>query len=43
MISLVIVQSVGWEKSDPTTKQVLQLGDPTPNVTSMQVPHFKGD
>jgi hypothetical protein len=31
----VIVQVVGWEKPDPTTKQVLQLGNPTPNVTSM--------
>jgi hypothetical protein len=32
---VVIAQVVGWEKPDPTTKQVLQLGNPTPNVTSM--------
>jgi hypothetical protein len=31
----IIAQVVGWEKPDPTTKQVLQLGNPTPNVTSM--------
>jgi hypothetical protein len=34
-VGLVIVQVVGWENPDPTTKQVLQLGNPTPNVTSM--------
>jgi hypothetical protein len=31
----VIAQVVGWENPDPTTKKVLQLGNPTPNVTSM--------
>jgi hypothetical protein len=31
----VILQVVGWEKTKPTTKQVLQLGNPTPNVTLM--------
>jgi hypothetical protein len=33
--SIVIAQVVGWENPNPTTKQVLQLGNPTPNVTSM--------
>jgi hypothetical protein len=31
----VIAQVVGWENPDPTMEQVLQLGNPTPNVTSM--------
>jgi hypothetical protein len=31
----VIAQVVGWAKPNPTTKKVLQLGNPTPNVTSM--------
>jgi hypothetical protein len=31
----VIAQVVGWENPDPTTEQVLQHGNPTPNVTSM--------
>jgi hypothetical protein len=34
-IGTVIAQVVGWAKPDPTTRQVLQLGNPTPNVTSM--------
>jgi hypothetical protein len=34
-IGLVIAQVVGWVKSDPTIKQVLQLGNPTTNVISM--------
>jgi hypothetical protein len=33
--SPVIVQVVGWAKPDPTMEQVLQLGNSTPNVTSM--------
>jgi hypothetical protein len=40
---VVIAHVVGWAKPNPTTEQVLQLGNPTPNVTSMWVPHFKGD
>jgi hypothetical protein len=32
---LVIAQVVGWENPDPTTKKVIQLGKPTPNVTLM--------
>jgi hypothetical protein len=32
---LVIAQLVGWAKPDPTTKKVLQLGNPTPNAISM--------
>jgi hypothetical protein len=28
-------QVVGWAKPDPTMEQVLQLGNPTPNVTWM--------
>jgi hypothetical protein len=35
IVKPVIVQVVGWEKPDPTTEQVLQLGNPTPNVTLM--------
>jgi hypothetical protein len=31
----VIAQVVGWENPEPPTKQVLKLGNPTPNVTSM--------
>jgi hypothetical protein len=34
-VRCVIAQVVGWAKPDPTTKQVLKLGNPTPNVTSM--------
>jgi hypothetical protein len=34
-LGFVIVQVVDWENTDPTTKQVLQLGNPTLNVTSM--------
>jgi len=31
----VIEYVVGWENPDLTTKQVLQLRNPTPNVTSI--------
>jgi hypothetical protein len=31
----VIAQVVGLKNTEPTTNQVLQLGNPTPNVTSM--------
>jgi hypothetical protein len=34
-VGLVIAQFVGWENPDPTTRKVIQLGNPTPNVTSM--------
>jgi hypothetical protein len=32
---IVIAQFVGWENHDPTTNQVIYLGNPTHNVTSM--------
>jgi hypothetical protein len=31
----VIAQVVGWENPDQPQKKVLQLGNPTPNVTLM--------
>jgi hypothetical protein len=34
-IDSVIAQVVGWEKPTQPQKQVLQLGNPTPNVTLM--------
>jgi hypothetical protein len=35
IIRTVMAQIVGWAKLEPTKEQVLQLWNPTPNVTLM--------
>jgi hypothetical protein len=34
-VRTIIAQVVGCENTDPTTKKVIELGNTTPNVTSM--------